>query len=157
MGSRFLLSLVLIERSLFVGQDGLLRHPPQVVGLFLAGTSRPWWFRVTANVKMTPPSAEGNLTPLGDDSGFLSRAHVDPEAVSKDASIGPSGQRHQGDRAGVGVSRNTIRKSLRGEAVSPKYRPRAPRPCKLDPFKAYLLERVVGVAAGMTWARKAGS
>ncbi len=57
----------------------------------------------------------------------------------------------------LGVSRNTIRKSLRGEAVSPKYRPRAPRPCKLDPFKAYLLERVVGVAAGMTWARKAGS
>lgn len=42
----------------------------------------------------------------------------------------------------LGVSRNTVRKYLRGEAVSPKYRPRAPRPCKLDPFKAYLLERV---------------
>lgn len=42
----------------------------------------------------------------------------------------------------LGVSRNTVRKYLRDGTVFPAYPPRAPRPCKLDPFKAYLLERV---------------
>jgi transposase len=42
----------------------------------------------------------------------------------------------------LGLSRNTVRKYLRGEVVRPKYAPRTARPCKLDPFKPYLLSRV---------------
>ncbi|HEY0942460.1 MAG TPA: IS21 family transposase, partial [Steroidobacter sp.] len=40
----------------------------------------------------------------------------------------------------TGLSRNTVRKYLRGGKA--EYGPREPRPCKLDPFKAYLLERI---------------
>jgi transposase len=42
----------------------------------------------------------------------------------------------------LGVSRNTVRKYLRSESALPRYRLRAPRPCKLDPFKAYLQQRI---------------
>lgn len=42
----------------------------------------------------------------------------------------------------LGVSRNTVRKYLRGERSQPKYRPRAPRPTKLDPYKDYLHARL---------------
>lgn len=42
----------------------------------------------------------------------------------------------------LGVSRNTVRRYLRGEATPPGYGPRAVRPCKLDPYKGYLLHRV---------------
>jgi transposase len=42
----------------------------------------------------------------------------------------------------LGVSRNTVRKHLRRESGLPGYGPRAVRPCKLDPFKAYLTERI---------------
>lgn len=41
----------------------------------------------------------------------------------------------------LGLSRNTVRRYLRGE-VFPAHRVRAPRPTKLDPFKAYLAMRV---------------
>ncbi len=41
----------------------------------------------------------------------------------------------------LGLSRNTVRKYLRGEAVAPRYR-REGRPGKLEPFKGYLQERV---------------
>ncbi len=41
----------------------------------------------------------------------------------------------------TGLSRNTVRKYLRG-AAKVQYGPREARPCKLDPFKAYLLERI---------------
>ncbi len=41
----------------------------------------------------------------------------------------------------TGLSRNTVRKYLRGAAKA-KYGPREARPCKLDPFKPYLLERI---------------
>lgn len=41
----------------------------------------------------------------------------------------------------TGVSVNTVRKYL-GEGVAPRYKPRAPRLGKLDPFKAYLVERI---------------
>src|ERR1700681_2861904 len=40
----------------------------------------------------------------------------------------------------VGCSRNTVRRYLRDEAAK-RYRPRVPRPCKLDEFKVYLAER----------------
>ena len=42
----------------------------------------------------------------------------------------------------LGVSRNTVRRYLRGETTSPAYGPRAARACKLDPYKDYLLHRV---------------
>lgn len=42
----------------------------------------------------------------------------------------------------LGISRNTVRKYLRGESVLPKYRKRPARPSKLEPFTAYLLGRV---------------
>jgi transposase len=41
----------------------------------------------------------------------------------------------------TGLSRNTIRKYLRGGGKV-KYGPREPRPCKLDEYKTYLLERI---------------
>ncbi|MEW6707891.1 MAG: IS21 family transposase [Pseudomonadota bacterium] len=41
----------------------------------------------------------------------------------------------------LGCSRNTVRRYLR-EAGAGRYGPRAPRQCKLDPYKAYVLERV---------------
>lgn len=42
----------------------------------------------------------------------------------------------------LGLSRNTVRKYLRGETAAPRYKARCPRPCKLDPFTAYLQERI---------------
>ena len=41
----------------------------------------------------------------------------------------------------LGCSRNTVRRYLRGQNAR-RYRPRMPRPCKLDPFHDYLHERV---------------
>jgi len=41
----------------------------------------------------------------------------------------------------LGCSRNTVRRYLREEDAR-RYGPRAPRPCKLDPFREYLRERV---------------
>ena len=41
----------------------------------------------------------------------------------------------------LGCSRNTVRRYLREGGTGP-YGPRAPRPWKLDPYKAYLSERV---------------
>jgi transposase len=41
----------------------------------------------------------------------------------------------------LGCARNTVRRYLR-EADAARYGPRAPRRCKLDPYKAYVLERV---------------
>lgn len=41
----------------------------------------------------------------------------------------------------LGVSRNTVRRYLKTD-TPPSYPPRAPRPSKLDPFKAYLCQRV---------------
>ena len=41
----------------------------------------------------------------------------------------------------LGCSRNTVRRYLR-EANTRRYGPRAPRPCKLDPYKDYLRQRV---------------
>ena len=41
----------------------------------------------------------------------------------------------------LGCSRNTVRRYLR-EASANKWGPRAPRACKLDAYKAYVLERV---------------
>ncbi len=40
----------------------------------------------------------------------------------------------------LGCSRNTVRRYLREESAR-RYGPRAPRPCKLDPYKDYLSER----------------
>jgi transposase len=41
----------------------------------------------------------------------------------------------------LGCSRNTVRRYLR-EADARRYKPRAPRPCKLEPYKNYLRERI---------------
>lgn len=41
----------------------------------------------------------------------------------------------------LGVSRNTVRRYLRQDG-KPRYRRRAARPTKVDPFKAYLLQRL---------------
>jgi transposase len=41
----------------------------------------------------------------------------------------------------TGLSRNTVRKYLRTEAL-PVYGPRSPRPTKLDPYQAYVKGRV---------------
>ena len=42
----------------------------------------------------------------------------------------------------LGVSRNTVRTYLRSEGPLPQHRPRAPRPSKVEPFKADLRERI---------------
>ena len=45
----------------------------------------------------------------------------------------------------LGLSRNTVRKYLHGEAEPPRYLVQAPRPVNPDPFKAYLQERIEAV------------
>ena len=45
----------------------------------------------------------------------------------------------------MGVSRNTVRRYLRDEEAE-RYKPRPPRPTKLDPFKGYLAERLAAAA-----------
>lgn len=42
----------------------------------------------------------------------------------------------------LGLSRNTVRRYLRSEVSAPRHKARSPRPCKLDPFKSYLQERI---------------
>lgn len=42
----------------------------------------------------------------------------------------------------LGVSRNTVRRYLRDLTVAPVYPERAPRPTKLDPYKAYIADRI---------------
>lgn len=42
----------------------------------------------------------------------------------------------------LAVSRNTVRRYLRGEAEQPRYPAREPRATKLGPFEAYLQERI---------------
>ena len=49
----------------------------------------------------------------------------------------------------LGISRNTVRKYLRGEKDLPRYKARAPRPGKLDAFKPYLQGRIA--AARPRW------
>jgi len=46
----------------------------------------------------------------------------------------------------TGTSRNTVRRYLRDESVT-RYKQRPTRATKLDPFKAYIIERL-GAAAG---------
>jgi transposase len=41
----------------------------------------------------------------------------------------------------TGLSRNTVRRYVRQPRLD-RYGPRAPRPTKLDPFKAYIVERI---------------
>jgi transposase len=41
----------------------------------------------------------------------------------------------------VGVSRNTVRRYLRDKSA-PRYKPRRGRPAKLDPYKAYVVDRL---------------
>src|SRR6185436_20642239 len=48
----------------------------------------------------------------------------------------------------LGCSRTTVKRYLRDQAAS-RYGPRQPRPTKLDPYKAYLLERIA--AARPRW------
>jgi transposase len=45
----------------------------------------------------------------------------------------------------MGLSRNTVRRYLRDEAAA-RYKPRPPRPTKLDPFKSYITERMRAAA-----------
>src|ERR1041384_3781205 len=45
----------------------------------------------------------------------------------------------------MGLSRNTVRRYLRNEAAA-RYKPRPPRPTKLDPFKDYITERLRAAA-----------
>jgi transcriptional regulator with XRE-family HTH domain len=45
----------------------------------------------------------------------------------------------------TGVARNTVRRYLRDEAAA-RYKPRPPRSTKLDPFKAYVAERLGSAA-----------
>ncbi|NJD86244.1 transposase, partial [Candidatus Erwinia dacicola] len=51
----------------------------------------------------------------------------------------------------LSCSRETVRRYIRSplSVADIRYKPRAPRPCKLDPFKPYILERVA--AARPQW------
>ncbi len=42
----------------------------------------------------------------------------------------------------LGISRNTVRRYLRKTPCVPEYSARAPRPTKLEPFQAFLMERI---------------
>src|ERR1700741_3638504 len=45
----------------------------------------------------------------------------------------------------MGSSRNTVRRYLRDESAA-RYKPRRPRATKLDPFKNYVVERLIAAA-----------
>jgi transposase len=45
----------------------------------------------------------------------------------------------------MALSRNTVRRYLRDEGAA-RYKPRPPRPTKLDPFKEHITERVRAAA-----------
>ena len=45
----------------------------------------------------------------------------------------------------TGIARNTVRRYLRDEEAA-RYKPRPPRSTKLDPFKAYIAERLGSAA-----------
>ena len=47
----------------------------------------------------------------------------------------------------TGLARKTVRKYLKQGLQGPRYGPRAPRPQLLDPYRAYLRERVERIAA----------
>ena len=47
----------------------------------------------------------------------------------------------------TGLARNTVRRYLRAPAA-PRYKARGPRPTKLDPYKAYIVERLAAAAPG---------
>ena len=49
----------------------------------------------------------------------------------------------------LGISKNTVRKYLHPPMEYPTYSQRPTRPCKLDPYKAYLLKRIE--AAKLRW------
>ncbi|VDZ59071.1 Transposase and inactivated derivatives [Serratia odorifera] len=59
--------------------------------------------------------------------------------------------RYAPSRASFHGSRETVRRYIRSPlpVADMRYKPRAPRPCKLDPFKTYILERVA--AARPQW------
>ncbi len=42
----------------------------------------------------------------------------------------------------LSISRWTVRKYLRSPGLEPVYGPRAPKPSKLDPYKAYIRQRL---------------
>lgn len=44
--------------------------------------------------------------------------------------------------ARLGTDRKTVRKYIRDGVQAPRYGPRAPRPCVIDPFVGYVTERV---------------
>ena len=81
------------------------------------------------------------LTHLGEDGGFLAAADVDSGASSGNQGFDTKGLGIRAIARELGCSRNTVRRYLRDEAAA-RYGPRQPRPTKLDPHKAYLLERI---------------
>lgn len=54
----------------------------------------------------------------------------------------------------LGISRNTVRRYLRDLIAAPIYPDRAPRPTKLDPYKAYITGRIG--AAKQHWIPASG-
>ena len=54
----------------------------------------------------------------------------------------------------TGVARNTVRRYLRDEEAA-RYKPRPPRSSKLDPFRAYVIERVGLGGPGMDTGERA--
>jgi len=75
-------------------------------------------------------------------AAFLSREMLTQEQSVEIKILARQGHGIKAIARELGVSRNTVRKYLRSEVPVPRYRPRAPRLCKLDPFKAYLQQRI---------------
>ena len=81
------------------------------------------------------------MTHLGDGGGYVAAKHADPGASSGDQSTCTSRCADSRDRTPAWGSRNTVKRYL-SDATAVRYARRLPRPTKLDPFKAYVLERI---------------
>lgn len=81
------------------------------------------------------------MTPLGDNGGFLAAEMLIQEQSVEIRVLARQGMSIKAIARELSVSRNTVRKYLRGEGP-PRYSARAPRPTKLDAYKSYLQERI---------------
>ncbi len=67
---------------------------------------------------------------------------VEPEEVMTILELHRQGLSISAIAARLGMNRKTVRKYIRNGVQVPRYGPRTPRPCVVDPFVHYITERV---------------
>jgi transposase len=81
------------------------------------------------------------MTHLGEDGGFWPPTMLTQEQAVEIKVLARRGVAIREIARQLGCSRNTVKRYL-SDAKAVRYGPRSPRPTKLDPFKAYVLERI---------------